>query len=559
MNKIAVITMVKNEEDVIESFARHACKIADVVLVANHMSTDKTRQILESLQNEGLPIKIYDWLESKMDHGFVLTEFLYRAIDDEHADLVIPLDADEFLIKPDGNADDARKYFQQLDPEKSYQMKWVFYELEEPEKDQDKFILSRPCRRESANNGVRKCCVGAVAAKKNQLKILKGGHITLYENDWNFPQTYIGEDVFNAHFPKRSAGQILSKGMGGWLTSLLKFGKYGWLSIDWKMDADNYIDKDILPEFHLQNSTPTNDFEQYRSECENRYSTGKIDPLKNVYRIAEQIAIENFQTKILERREFVHMYVLYYGDIDETIKSLRSAVVQTYPYKKISVLLLTEENFGMLMKTIQLEKFSEDVDAVSIDFEALKSESCEFVQFILPGDILDPHMVFNSIEAVYSYSYKQHLAVCIEKNFFKQHEFELKKIYPMKDWLCGTIQLASVLKKIFTQQAYLSVGLSGFILRKDLLKNLSWIDFRNVCAVEVFFLTELTRISSSFAFMNEELVEKNSFKWNSKTLFEYERSLAELTVKVRAVNLITDEEYQRQREFFLKLGIQIPE
>lgn len=401
MNKIAVITMVKNEEDVIESFARHACKIADVLLVANHMSTDKTRSILESLQSEGLPIKIHDLHENTYDHAKVLTEFLYRAIDEESADLVIPLDADEFLIKPDGNADDARKYFQQLDPEKSYQMKWVFYELEEPEKDQDKFILSRPCRRESANGGIKKCCVGAVAAKKHQLKILKGGHITTYSNDTDFPQTYIGEEIFNAHFPKRSAGQILSKGMGGWLTSLLKFGKYGWLSIDWKMDSDNYVDKDILPEFHLQNSTPSNDFEKYRSECENRYSTGKIDPLKNVYRIAEQIAIEHFQSKILERREFIHMYVLYYGNIDETIKSLRSAVMQTYPYKKISVLLLTEENFGLLMKTIQLEKFSEDVDAVSIDFEALKSESCEFVQFILPGDILEPHMVFNSIEAMY--------------------------------------------------------------------------------------------------------------------------------------------------------------
>ncbi len=52
--------MVKNEMDIIESFVRHTLGFADLLIVADHKSTDRTREILESLQAEGLPLIIME-------------------------------------------------------------------------------------------------------------------------------------------------------------------------------------------------------------------------------------------------------------------------------------------------------------------------------------------------------------------------------------------------------------------------------------------------------------------------------------------------------------------
>ena len=56
--KIIAITMVKNEMDVIESFVRHTLTFADELIVCEHRSSDATREILESLRAEGLPMEI---------------------------------------------------------------------------------------------------------------------------------------------------------------------------------------------------------------------------------------------------------------------------------------------------------------------------------------------------------------------------------------------------------------------------------------------------------------------------------------------------------------------
>ena len=50
-NKIAVVMMVKNEIDIIESSVRHAAKFADEILICDHRSTDGTLEILELLKS----------------------------------------------------------------------------------------------------------------------------------------------------------------------------------------------------------------------------------------------------------------------------------------------------------------------------------------------------------------------------------------------------------------------------------------------------------------------------------------------------------------------------
>ena len=101
--RIVAISMVKNEMDVIESFVRHTLGFADLLIVADHKSTDQTREILEKLRDEGLPLIIEDVRTAIYEQADVMTHLLWEAADVQKADLVVPLDADEFLV-PTGGA-----------------------------------------------------------------------------------------------------------------------------------------------------------------------------------------------------------------------------------------------------------------------------------------------------------------------------------------------------------------------------------------------------------------------------------------------------------------------
>ena len=53
--KIWGVSMVRNEEDIVEAFVRHNLTILDGMLVVDHNSTDRTPAILTALCAERLP------------------------------------------------------------------------------------------------------------------------------------------------------------------------------------------------------------------------------------------------------------------------------------------------------------------------------------------------------------------------------------------------------------------------------------------------------------------------------------------------------------------------
>ncbi|MBQ1762801.1 MAG: glycosyltransferase family 2 protein, partial [Aquincola sp.] len=50
--------MVKNEADIVEAFVRHNLHFVDLMVLLDNGSTDGTRDILEALQKEGLPLLV---------------------------------------------------------------------------------------------------------------------------------------------------------------------------------------------------------------------------------------------------------------------------------------------------------------------------------------------------------------------------------------------------------------------------------------------------------------------------------------------------------------------
>jgi hypothetical protein len=87
-----------NEADIIEACVRHSLTLLDRLLILEHNTLDGTREILDRLVAEGLPIS----LEHASEPRFMQREFTNRllraALEIHGADWVFPLDCDEFLL-----------------------------------------------------------------------------------------------------------------------------------------------------------------------------------------------------------------------------------------------------------------------------------------------------------------------------------------------------------------------------------------------------------------------------------------------------------------------------
>ncbi len=103
MPRIAVITCVRNEADVLEAFVRRALSFADTVTVTDHGSIDGTPAILELLRQEGLPVAVRR-LDGPAQRQ---SETLNALLRESDADWIVPLDADECLTATEGSVRDA--------------------------------------------------------------------------------------------------------------------------------------------------------------------------------------------------------------------------------------------------------------------------------------------------------------------------------------------------------------------------------------------------------------------------------------------------------------------
>jgi glycosyltransferase involved in cell wall biosynthesis len=100
--EIWAVATVKNEQDVIGSVVHHLfAEGVDRMIVADNMSTDRTREILESLATR-FPLQIIDDTEPAYWQAEKMTQ-LARLAGESGADWIIPFDADELWISSTGS------------------------------------------------------------------------------------------------------------------------------------------------------------------------------------------------------------------------------------------------------------------------------------------------------------------------------------------------------------------------------------------------------------------------------------------------------------------------
>ena len=95
--KIAAVTMVKNECDIIELFIKINSKYFDHFFILDHFSTDGTARIIKQIQNLGYPVTYMPLLDKIYNQASITTAEVRRVASLNIYDYIMAIDADEFI------------------------------------------------------------------------------------------------------------------------------------------------------------------------------------------------------------------------------------------------------------------------------------------------------------------------------------------------------------------------------------------------------------------------------------------------------------------------------
>lgn len=102
---VVAVTMVKDEEDIVGRTIAHMATQVDHVIVADNMSTDGTRAVLDQLARD-IEVTVVDDFEVGYHQSKKMTELALQARLNHHADWIVPFDADEWWYSPFGRIGD---------------------------------------------------------------------------------------------------------------------------------------------------------------------------------------------------------------------------------------------------------------------------------------------------------------------------------------------------------------------------------------------------------------------------------------------------------------------
>jgi hypothetical protein len=218
--RVTAITMVRNESDLIEAFVRHHAQIVDELVVVDHRSADGTDEIVAALAAEGLPVKLRSERSPVQRQNVVMTQLMKEAAAGG-SDWVVPLDADEFLIAPDG---EVRDVLADLRPERPWTVDMRLY-VPTPDDPRDEPNVLRRIghRRElEADKWNRKAIVPASWARDRRFFLAQGNHELLSARTRRFVPGVFTNRLALAHFPVRSTRQLAAKALAGWPAHLAR-------------------------------------------------------------------------------------------------------------------------------------------------------------------------------------------------------------------------------------------------------------------------------------------------------------------------------------------------
>lgn len=236
--KIAVVAMIRNEEDIIEAFIRHAFSFCDSLYICNHNSADRTVEIVNALADEGMSIHMSTSTAAGYPQEKITHDLIQRAIADG-AEWIVPLDADEFPFCEGGSI---RETILSLDPDVEWRYLWRNYFLSPTEKPHESDFFKR--FEMYSDSQVGKCVFHSRLYQTRYCRITKGNHFLKFAGRRNFPQVKSITNVRLIHFPVQTLGKWVWKNL--LYIVIAKNPGYdvvahsGWITPDLKSLAEHY-------------------------------------------------------------------------------------------------------------------------------------------------------------------------------------------------------------------------------------------------------------------------------------------------------------------------------
>ena len=215
------ISMVKNEQDVIEPFLRNNRPFFDAMIVLDNASIDQTRQIALECSREMGGIFVVDQPRFAYDQADFMTAALNYCQAAFFADFVCFLDADEFIGAPDRAS--FEKSLSTVPIGAVSQHAWHTF-LPDPDAPFD--ITSDPLvhmiyRRKQELPQYYKAFIRMGGGANSTVSVRQGNHGFASATTEELQIVPIDE-VPILHFPVRSAEQLLNKGVVGWLANIAR-------------------------------------------------------------------------------------------------------------------------------------------------------------------------------------------------------------------------------------------------------------------------------------------------------------------------------------------------
>ena len=472
MNKIVAVSLIADSADIIESFVRHTLTYADEMLVVDHAAADSTGEILRALKDEGLPVCIERYEAAELRHDEILTALMHRAFEEHGADIVVPVDADEFLV-----TEEAAILLRLRTDMTFYAWHWM-YELAEPEKDADKFLLARPLKRKKQHEAVQKAIIGREAARDYPLLAQGTHYLYRMEGEERVPAPALPISFLHfAHFQWRGALHTAVKVLNGWIGNAAKYSVHTARCYYWKEHFDTVFEGGEPPvALSPAESEKVQNLVLPQGRIELRYTKrSTFSPLQSLMRLSEQLAQDFAEARVLVRRKLVSIIVPYFGDLSLWRRTLESAASQTYPYMEVVALDFVGDASELSEALAALSMPHVVVPALSGGWGAALSCAAHgtYIQWLLPGDRLFPEKIAQMATTL---ELDDELDFVIADAAGAADDALPQFVFRMKQPHCVVAAGAWHRKFVLSAGASPEGGLSGALLRRSVLDACAWLE-----------------------------------------------------------------------------------
>ena len=242
MTNLAIVSMVRNECDIIELFIKINSRHAKMMVVVDHMSDDGTSSILEKMSHSVANLRVLKYDNPSFQQSQVMTQIVQQLAHEGIVDYIVPLDADEFLASTQPEFDLIKAIPSLMSVNQVGLIPWQTYCPVSIDYFDQKAPLFTGFKKRSKEPVIfSKLIIGREYAKK--CTISEGNHIA-YGEGLEFKPIQMPFSI--QHVPVRTVEQIISKAIIGSYQLVVKENRRNGEGFHWDVIAKFIRDKNYL-------------------------------------------------------------------------------------------------------------------------------------------------------------------------------------------------------------------------------------------------------------------------------------------------------------------------